>query len=102
MFGCIFLPQFQLQAAFRWQDVRGPAVVVNETTLKGIVAETSEEAAAQGIVAGMTSAQALARVRGLVIRSRSCSGTMFKPNPRANGSGALPGCGTLLRWGMHR
>ena len=71
MFGCIFLPQFQLQAALRWHDVRGPAVVVNETTLKGIVAEASEEAAARGIVAGMTSAQAMARVRGLVIRSRS-------------------------------
>ena len=71
MFGCIFLPQFQLQAALRWHDVRGPAVVVNETTLKGIVAEASEEAAARGIVAGMTSAQAMARIRGLIIRSRS-------------------------------
>ncbi len=71
MFGCIFLPRFHLQAALRWHDVHGPAVVVNETALKGIVAEASEEAAAQGIVAGMTSAQALARVRGLVIRSRS-------------------------------
>jgi protein ImuB len=71
MFGCIFLPRFQLQAALRWHDACGPAVVVNETTLKGIVAEASEEAAARGIVAGMTSAQALARVRGLVIRSRS-------------------------------
>src|SRR4029077_11498070 len=67
MFGCIFLPQFQLQAALRWHDVRGPAVVVNETTLKGIVAEASEEAAARGIVAGMTSAQAMAGVRGVVI-----------------------------------
>ena len=71
MFGCIFLPRFRLQAALRWHDVRGPSVVVNETTLKGIVAEASEEAAARGIVAGMTSAQAMARVRGLVIRSRS-------------------------------
>jgi protein ImuB len=71
MFGCIFLPRFQLQAALRWHDACGPAVVVNETTLKGIVAEVSEEAVARGIVAGMTSAQALARVRGLVIRSRS-------------------------------
>ncbi len=71
MFGCIFLPRFRLQAALRWHDVRGPAAVVNETTLKGIVAEASEEAAVRGIVAGMTSAQAMARVRGLVIRSRS-------------------------------
>ena len=53
MFGCIFLPRFRLQAALRWHDVRGPSVVVNETTLKGIVAEASEEAAARGIVAGM-------------------------------------------------
>jgi protein ImuB len=71
MFGCIFLPRFRLQAALRWHDVRGPAVVVSETTLKGIVAEVSEEAAARGIIAGMTSAQAMARVRELIIRSRS-------------------------------
>jgi protein ImuB len=71
MFGCIFLPRFGLQAALRWHDVRGPAVVVEETTLKGIVSEVSEEAAAQGIAVGMTSAQAMARVGDLVIRSRS-------------------------------
>jgi protein ImuB len=71
MFGCLFLPRFRLQAALRWHDVRGPAVVVNETTLKGLVAEANEEAAARGIVAGMTSAQAMARVRGLDIRSPS-------------------------------
>jgi protein ImuB len=71
MFGCIFLPRFRLQAALRWHDVRGPAVVVDESTLKGIVLEVSEEAAAKGIAAGMTSAQAMARARDLVIRPRS-------------------------------
>ncbi|HEY5707745.1 MAG TPA: hypothetical protein VIS96_19455 [Terrimicrobiaceae bacterium] len=71
MFGCIFLPRFCLQAALRWHDVCGPAVVVDEATLKGIVWEVSEEAAAKGIAAGMTSAQAMARVSGIVIRPRS-------------------------------
>lgn len=71
MFGCIFLPRFRLQAALRWHDACGPAVVVEETTLKGIVAEVNEMAAARGIMAGMTSAQAMARVRGLLIRLRS-------------------------------
>jgi protein ImuB len=71
MFGCVFLPRFRLQAAVRWHDVRGPAVVVDETTLKGIVLEASEEAAAKGITADMTSAQAMARTRDLVIRPRS-------------------------------
>ena len=52
MFGCIFLPRFRLQAALRWHDVRGPAVVVDEATLKGIVAEVSEEAAAKGLLPG--------------------------------------------------
>lgn len=71
MFGCIFLPRFRLQAALRWRDARGPAVIVEETTLKGIVSEVSEEAAAKGIAVGMTSAQAMARARELVIRPRS-------------------------------
>jgi protein ImuB len=71
MFGCIFLPRFRLQAALRWHDARGPAVIVEETTLKGIVSEVSEEAAAKGIAPGMTSAQALARARDLIIRLRS-------------------------------
>jgi protein ImuB len=71
MFGCIFLPKFRLQAALRWHDVRGPAVVVDEASLKGIVSEVSEEAAAKGIAVGMTSAQAMARDTGIVIRPRS-------------------------------
>jgi protein ImuB len=71
MFGCIFLPKFRLQAALRWHDVRGPAVVVDEATLKGIVWEANEEAAAKGIAAGMTSAQAMARDTGIVIRPHS-------------------------------
>jgi protein ImuB len=71
MFGCIFLPRFRLQAALRWHDARDPAVVVDEATLKGVVLEVSEEAEAKGIAAGMTSAQAMARDTGIVIRPRS-------------------------------
>jgi protein ImuB len=71
MFGCIFLPRFRLQAALRWHEVCGPAVVVDEATLKGIVLEINEEAAAKGVAAGMTSAQAMARDTGITIRPRS-------------------------------
>ena len=71
MFGCIFLPGFCLQAALRWHDVRGPAVVVDEASLKGVVLAVNEEAAARGIVTGMTSAQAMARDIRTVIRPRS-------------------------------
>src|SRR4029453_5282127 len=71
MCGCLFLPKFRLQAALRWHDVRGPVVVVDEATLKGVVSEVSEEAAAKGIAAGMTSAQAMARDTGIVIRPHS-------------------------------
>jgi protein ImuB len=65
------LPKFRLQAALRWHEVRGPAVVVDEATLKAVLCEVSEEAAVKGIATGMTSAQALARDTGIVIRSRS-------------------------------
>jgi protein ImuB len=71
MFGCIFLPRFSLQAALRWHDVRGPAVVVDEAALKGVVLEVNEEAATRGIVTGMTSAQAMARDIRTMIRPRS-------------------------------
>ena len=39
--------------------------------LKGVVSEVNEEAAARGIVTGMTSAQAMARETSLIIRPRS-------------------------------
>ena len=71
MFGCLFLPKFRLQAALRWRNARGPAVVVDEATLKGVVLEINEEAAAKGIAAGMTSAQAMARDTGIALRPRS-------------------------------
>lgn len=71
MFGCIFLPRFCLQAALRWHEVRGPAVVVDEAAWKGVVLEVNEEAATRGIVTGMTSAQAMARDIRTVIRPRS-------------------------------
>ncbi|MGB8467110.1 MAG: hypothetical protein WCE49_19345 [Terrimicrobiaceae bacterium] len=71
MFGCILLPNFLLQASLRWHDTRGQAAVVDEATLKGIVLEVSDGAAARGIAAGMTSAQAMARDTGIVIRPRS-------------------------------
>ena len=66
-----FYPRFRLQAALRWRNAWGPAVVVDEATLKGIVLEINEEAAAKGIVAGMTSAQAMARDTGIALRPRS-------------------------------
>jgi protein ImuB len=71
MFGCIFLPRFRLQAALRWHGASGPAVVVDKVTLKGIVSEVNAEAATKGITAGMTSAQAMAREKNIVIRPRS-------------------------------
>ena len=71
MFGCISLPRFCLQAALRWHEVRGPAVVVDEAAWKGVVLEVNEEAATRGIVTGMTSAQAMARDIRTVIRPRS-------------------------------
>ncbi|HEY5811658.1 MAG TPA: hypothetical protein VIT23_03275 [Terrimicrobiaceae bacterium] len=65
------LPRFCLQAALRWHETPGPAVVVDEATPKGIVLEASDEAMAKNIAAGMTSAQAMAREKSVVIRPRS-------------------------------
>ena len=64
-----FFYKIPSRAALRWHEVCGPAVVVDEATLKGIVLEINEEAAAR-VAAGMTSAQAMARDT-ITIRPRS-------------------------------
>jgi protein ImuB len=71
MFAALILPQFQLQAASRWREVSDAAVVVDDVGAKGVVLDVSDIAAAKGISAGMSSAQAMARDMRVRILARS-------------------------------
>ena len=66
MFLCLLLPIFPLQAALRWRDHGGPAVVVDAGAATGILA-VNAAARAAGITPGMTSPQAMARAMNVLI-----------------------------------
>lgn len=71
MFACLLLPCFRLQAALRWRNWRGSAVVVDDTSSKGIILEANHAAAACQIFAGMTTTQAMAHDRRVLILPRA-------------------------------
>lgn len=73
MFACILLPNFRLQSALRWRDHEGSAVVVDEASPKGLVLEANAIALRQGIEAGMTTPQAMARDGKVLILPRSAA-----------------------------
>jgi protein ImuB len=68
MFACVHLPRFFLQAALRWHEHRGAAVVVDD---EGVVLEACARAEAAGIFPGMTAPQAMARDGAVLVRQRS-------------------------------
>jgi protein ImuB len=73
MYVSLMLPRFCLQAALRWREGCGAAIVVDEDSAKGVVIEADDEALRRDIHAGMSSAQAMARdmrVR-ILVRSES-------------------------------
>lgn len=68
MFICLLLPCFLLQAARRWRpESSGPAVAVDE----GVVKAVDATAFGGGIAPGMTSSQAMARMRDVTILPRA-------------------------------
>lgn len=69
MFASLFLPRFRLQAACRWRKNTALSVVVDPQ--KNVVLEISEKACESGIIAGMTSAQAMARALAVKILAPS-------------------------------
>jgi len=71
MYVSLMLPRFCLQAALRWREACGAAIVVDEDSAKGLVIEADDEALRRGIHAGMSSAQAMARDMGVRILVRS-------------------------------
>ncbi len=60
MYACLLLPNFRLQAALRWRECHGSAVVVDESSSKALILETNDAAKARHIYPGMTATQAMA------------------------------------------
>ena len=70
MFAVLYLPNFRLQAALRWQEelAAQPVAVIDE---KNVVLEYSEPAGVKNVCAGLDAIQAMARCSGLVLKSRA-------------------------------
>jgi len=73
MFATILLPNFYLQAIARHQPkLRDqPLAVLDDTAIKAVILQLNEAAENEGIRAGMTPSQALARCLHLVIKARA-------------------------------
>ena len=72
MFATILLPNFYLQAIARHQPkLRDqPLAVLDDTAIKAVILQLNEAAENEGVHAGMTPSQALARCLHLVIKAR--------------------------------
>ena len=73
MFATILLPNFYLQAIARHQPkLRDqPLAVLDDTAIKAVILQLNEAAENEGVRAGMTPSQALARCLHLVIKARA-------------------------------
>jgi protein ImuB len=73
VFATIFLPNFYLQAIARHQPkLRDqPLAILDDTAIKAIILQLNEAAENEGVHAGMTPSQALARCLHLVIKARA-------------------------------
>ncbi len=73
MYGVICIPDFHLQAALRVEpQLRSrPVALLDGQLPKAAVFQMTETARAAGIRAGLTSTQAMARCREVIVRSRS-------------------------------
>jgi protein ImuB len=67
MYTCLLLPNFRLQAALRWREWRGSAVVVDESSSKALILETNAAAKVHHIHPGMTATQAMAHDKRVLI-----------------------------------
>jgi protein ImuB len=72
MFATIYLPNFYLQAALRYEpELRTkPAALIEEQEKKPVLIQLNEAAESAGIRKGMTPSQALARFLHVVIKAR--------------------------------
>lgn len=73
MFATILLPNFYLQAIARHQPkLRDqPLAVLDDTAIKAVILQLNGAAEIEGVCAGMTPSQALARCLHLVIKARA-------------------------------
>jgi len=78
MFATIYVPNFYLQAATRYQpELRGkPVALIEEHERKPVIIELNDAAEKTGIRKGMTPSQALARCLGSIRGSRLPPGTV--------------------------
>ncbi len=73
MFAVIYIPNFHLQAALRLEpELRTrPVGLIDDRLPKATIFQLTEAAAKSGVVPGLTSTQAMARCRNILIKSRS-------------------------------
>src|SRR5688500_12044964 len=70
MFAVLYLPNFRLQAALRWQEELSaqPVAIIDE---ENVVLECTESAKQKDVCAGLDGIQALARCPWLMLKSRA-------------------------------
>jgi nucleotidyltransferase/DNA polymerase involved in DNA repair len=73
MFATILLPNFYLQSIARHQPKlrKQPLAILDATAIKAVILQLNEAAENEGVRAGMTPSQALARCLHLVIKARA-------------------------------
>src|ERR1700756_4387356 len=73
MFATILLPNFYLQAIARHQQKlrEQPLAILDATAIKAVILQLNAAAEKEGVRAGMTPSQALARCLHLVIKARA-------------------------------
>jgi len=73
MFATILLPNFYLQAIARHQPAlrEKPLALLDDTATKAVILQLNDSAQNEGVRAGMTPSQALARCLHLVIKARA-------------------------------
>jgi protein ImuB len=73
LFGVIHVPDFYLQAALRLEPELSsrPVALLDDLSAKASVLQATDAARRAGVVAGLTSTQAMARCPGVVLKARS-------------------------------
>jgi protein ImuB len=73
MFAILYIPNFALQAAFRYDEkmTPQPVALVDFESTKPIIVQTNSAAKTVGVVHGLTISQAKARCKDLIIKKRS-------------------------------
>lgn len=73
MFAALYLPDFELQAALRYQPKlhQQPVALLDDAAAKATILQLTPGAAAAGVRAGLTASQGLARCLSLMIKPRA-------------------------------